>query len=473
MKKFKKTKSVCIALAAAMVASAFLTACAGSPVKGHAGTSAKDEEITSKISNDISFDIYVDRLSELVTVNWPAMYKVWPGYDYTNHNFLIFYLDEKGVVKEAKLLNVNENRSLRKKEYENITPPNPEGYDQIQFQAKPSIVMSVDDAVMKAEDSVNELYKTATHEMVHFYYQKDVQTSAESSRSQIYPIEREPRILRRMIYTRLIQAFEKPDRQDEYLGKAKFRMDKYNDEYKSEADRIRATDIAEATARYTENFGIFIGKNLSQEDIRKEADKFIRKEQIFIAADKESYEIGYVAGLILDEKNPNWKENFYATGKGIPEVLLANVTPIPDELDKKIEDNITKKVNSTNKADADKLKDVITAKDNTDIPLLHLDVSKASKSFYAESMYRYQNLPVMAGYSSTFTVKGKNVEIKDTAIISGYEEEHQCVRIPLTMKYDSKGGILTIDSPPLKADGIQVKTSKENGRIIYSAEVQG
>ncbi|WP_253812335.1 hypothetical protein [Treponema vincentii] len=370
-------------------------------------------------------------------------------------------------------MNVNENRSLRKKEYENITPPNPEGYDQIQFQAKPSIVMSVDDAVMKAEDSVNELYKTATHEMVHFYYQKDVQTSAESSRSQIYPIEREPRILRRMIYTRLIQAFEKPDRQDEYLGKAKFRLDKYNDEYKSEADRIRATDIAEATARYTENFGMFIGKNLSQEDIRKEADKFIRKEQIFIAADKESYEIGYVAGLILDEKNQNWKENFYATGKGIPEVLLANVTPIPDEPDKKIEDNITKKVNSTNKADADKLKDVITAKDNTDIPLLHLDVSKASKSFYAESMYRYQNLSVMAGYSSTFTVKGKNVEIKDTAIISGYEEEHQYVRIPLTMKYDSKGGILTIDSPSLKADGIQVKTSKENGRIIYSAEVQG
>lgn len=32
----------------------------------------------------------------------------------------------------------------------------------------------------KAEDSVNELYKTATHEMVHFYYQKDVQTSAAS-----------------------------------------------------------------------------------------------------------------------------------------------------------------------------------------------------------------------------------------------------------------------------------------------------
>ncbi|WP_255805158.1 hypothetical protein [Treponema putidum] len=217
------------------------------------------------------------------------MNKVWPGYDYTEHNFLIFYLDEESDVKEAKLLNINENRALKKTEYENITPPNPEGYDQIQFQGKPSIVMNVDDDVMQAENSVNELYKTATHEMVHFYYQKDVQASAESSRSQIYPIEDTPRILRRMLYTRLIQAFENPDKQDEYLGKAKFRLDKYNDEFKSEADSIRATDIAEATARYKENLGMFIGKNLSKEDVRKEADKYIRKEQIFIAADRERY----------------------------------------------------------------------------------------------------------------------------------------------------------------------------------------
>lgn len=401
----------------------FLTACSGSSQKESAGTSAKNEGTASNVSGDINFDAYVDRVSELVTLNWPAMHKVWPGYDYTNHNLLIFYLDEEGAVKEAELLNVNENRALEKKEYEDITPPNPEGYDQIQFQNKPSIVMSVDDTVMETENSVNELYKTATHEIVHFYYQKDVQASADSSRSQMYPIERAPRILRRMIYTRLIQAFENPDRQDEYLDKAKFWLDKYNDEYKSEADRIRATDIAEATARYTENFGLFIGKNLSKGDLRKEADKRIRKEQIFIAADKESYEIGYVAGLILDEKDPNWKETFYVTGKGIPEVLLENRTPISDEPDKEIVDRVAREIDRTNKDGKDKLKDIIAAKDDTGIPLLHLDVSQGSKSFYAESMYRYQNLSVMAGYSSKFNVKDKNIEIKNTAIISGYEEE--------------------------------------------------
>ena len=437
-----------------------------------AGTSAKNEETTSKVSHDISFDAYVDRVSELVKLNWPAMHKVWSGYDYTNHNFLIFYLNEEGAVKAAKLLNINENRNLEKKAYEKITPPNPEGYDQIKFQDKPSIVMSVDDDVMKAEDSVNELYKTATHEMVHFYYQKDVQASAESSRSQIYPIESDPRGHRRMLYTRLIQAFENPDKRDEYLGKAKFWLDKYNTQFKSEADSIRATDIAEGTARYTENLGMFIGKDLSKEYLRKEADKFIRKDQIFMAADKESYEIGYVAALILDDKNPNWKDTFYATGKGIPEVLLENIAPIPDKPDWKIIEKIIKEVNSTNETAKDKLKDIIAAKDNTGIPLLHLDLSQVSKSFYAAGMFKYQNLSVMVGYSSKFNVNGKNVEIINTAIISGYEEENRYLRIPLIMKYDIKDGMLTIDSDHLKADGISVKTSKEGGRTIYTAEAQ-
>ena len=233
--------------------------------------------------------------------------------------------------------------------------------------------MAVDDDVMKNDNSVNELYKTATHEMVHFYYQKDVKASADSSRSQIYPIESEPRILRRMIYTILIQAFENPDKQDEYLGKAKFWLDKYNTEFKDEADSIRATDIAEATARYTENFGMFIGKNLSEEDLRKEAEKYIMKEQIFIAADKESYEIGYVAGLILDEKHPNWKENYYSTGKGVPEVLLEDVSSVSDEPDKEIVHKITKEVGSSNEAAKAKLNDVIAAKDDIKIPLLHLE----------------------------------------------------------------------------------------------------
>ena len=61
--------------------------------------------------------------------------------------------------------------------------------------------------------------------------------------------------------------------QDEYLGKAEFRLDRYNEEFNTEADSIRATDIAEGTAGYTEDLEMFIGKELSEEDFKKEAEK--------------------------------------------------------------------------------------------------------------------------------------------------------------------------------------------------------
>ena len=65
----------------------------------------------------------------------------------------------------------------------------------------------------------------------------------------------------------------------------------------------------------------------------------------------------------------------------------------------------------------------------------------------------------------------ESIEINNTAIISGYEEANQYLRIPLTMKYDIKDGVLAINSEHLKADGIKVETSRENGRTIYSAKI--
>lgn len=464
MKKKATSTALALALATSLLAAGCLAGCTASSQQG--GSSQKTQQ---KAKSQADFSHYADQVSQLVKLNWPAMNKVWPTYDYTQHNFVLFYLDDQGLIKEARLLNAKENRKLKKEEYEKITPPNPEGYDQLTFEGKPSIVMSVDDTVMQQKNSVKELYKTATHEMVHFYYQSGIQTSADSSRSQIYPIEKTPRLYRQMLYSRLIQAFENPDKEAEYLGKAKYWLDKYNSEFKSEADGIRATDIAEATARYSENFGTFVGKNLSAQEQRKEAEKAIPKEQIFLAADKESYEIGYVAALILDQKDPNWKESYYATGKGIPEVLLEAVSPIADEPDKELADKITEKIKTSNQDAQGKLKDIIAAKDDSAVPYLHLDVSKGSKSFYAESMFRYQDLSVMAGYSSSFKVGGQAISIQNTAIISGYETENQYIRIPLTMKYTIKDGKLTIDSDKVKAEGIPVQTSKEGDRTIYSA----
>lgn len=153
-------------------------------------------------------------------------------------------------------------------------------------------------------------------------------------------------------------------------------------------------------------------------------------------------------------------------------MLLEGITAVPDRPDNKIETRITKKVTKTNKDIKVKLKDIVAANKDTAIPFLHLDVSKGSKSFTAQQMFSYQNMPVMSGYSNRFNVNNKAIEIKNIAILSGYNQVKQYIRIPLTGKYEIKNGKLTIKSDSLNIPGIPVEVSTENGRTIYSAEIQ-
>lgn len=294
----------------------------------------------------------------------------------------------------------------------------------------------------------------------------------ESNRYQVFPINKEPRLIRRMLYTRLIEAFENPDNEEEYLGKAKFWLDKYNSEHKEEANMIRATDIAEATARYSENLSMVIGNNLSPEEQTKEVEKDIMRTEIFTSADTESYEIGYVAALVLDRKDPNWKNSFYETGKNVEEVLLENVKPIEDTVDSKIEDELSKEIDIVNAESEKTLENVISSLKDKSVPYLHIDTTDRISSFTAESMYQYNGANALSKYSNKFETQGKTIDIKNISVLDANDQLSEAIRIPLTMDHEIKDGVLTVDSENLKVDGVKVETSEEDGRTIYSLKVE-
>lgn len=77
-----------------------------------AKSSMTAEENSGETSGAVDFDSLVNKVDELVKLNRPVMNKVWPEYNYNDHNFLIFHLDENYEVKDAKLLSVTENRNL-------------------------------------------------------------------------------------------------------------------------------------------------------------------------------------------------------------------------------------------------------------------------------------------------------------------------------------------------------------------------
>ena len=245
------------------------------------------------------FQTFADEVASMVQTNWPSMHAVWPGYDYDKHN-LILVSESQGV-----LINTKGITALSAQALEELEKPNPGGYAKLAYEGKPSIIMAIDDVEMQQADGAIETYKTATHELVHFYYQDKAVIHEQTDRTQRYPVEAGPRILRQMLYRRLIDAYENKGEAERHLAHAKHWLARYQNEFAQESMAIKSVDIAEASARQSENLGTFIGKKLDQEAFRQEAIKTIAKDEVFESADAESYEIGFVAALLLDERRPD------------------------------------------------------------------------------------------------------------------------------------------------------------------------
>ncbi len=467
----KRNKIRLIAVSSALIvgASVFIAGCSSDKkINNQEITAEKSKEkSTENNASDVNFEKFVSGVHENIKAHWPHMDKVWPTYDYKNHNFILLKLNDDQSISEAWVMNSNEKRKLKESEYGKITAPQPGGYSELKFEGKPSIAMSVDDSTMDEKDSVNEIYRIGTHELVHFYYQKLSNSDSEADRSQKYPSDGTPRIYRRMIYDNLIKAYEEPDKDEEYLSKAKYWLDKWKTEYEDEYKAIKSTDIAEGTARYSENLSMFITDKISDEEFRTSAIKEIKRPESFDTADEESYEIGYVAALILDKKQPDWKEKFYEEGKTIEEKLLENTKPTEEEADAERKDKITKSTEAFNSKVKENLKDIIKAEEDKNIPYLKINVTEASSSFKSEGMVLYKDNQVLPNYINNYKVDGNSLNINKVSVLDEVDEDQLYVLLPLTMEHEYKDGKLKIDSETIKADSIKAEKSEENGRVIY------
>lgn len=307
--------------------------------------------------------------------------------------------------------------------------------------------MAIDDNEMDQEDGANQTYRTATHELVHFYYQDNIVMNEEADRTSQYLIEVKPRLVRQMIYHNLINAYEQEDKRDEYLSYAKYWLDLYKQEHNQEFLNIKSTDIAEATARYTENPGDFIGENLSKEDSKKKAIENIQKEEIFESADSESYEIGYVAALLLDELKPDWKNNFYESGLTVEETLLENISPKTQKVDKDLEKKVTEKIQESNEFAKEAIDPISKALSDETIPFLKVDIDNAATSYTMQGNYNYQDHEIMAKFSSQYSFEGKTIDIKDQSIIFEFPGNGEgVIVVPLLKDYEYKDGVLTVNT---------------------------
>lgn len=433
---------------------------------------ASESSSSGNESSSAAFLTLKDSVAQSIKENWPHMQKVWPTYNYNEHALLLFHLTDEGEAKEAWLIDSKENRKLSPDEWKDMMPPQPGGYNPVEWKGKPSIAMGVDDAMLQDQKTVDSVYRTASHELVHFYYQQDIDMSMEGDRAQVVPIDKTPRLYRQMLYRNLIDAFDHPDQAEQKLGHAKYWLEKWKSEFAEEAKAIHTTDIAEATARYTENFSTFIGKANNDDAIREHAGKSIDRQSHFVSADAESYEIGYVAGLLLDRTQPGWKDNFYKDGTTVEEKLLASVKPVEEPISSELDAPLTAEIDKVNKEAEQSLQSIVAAKNDKKIPYLRLLTDNVESSFGSSGTFRYEGLTVVTQFAARYEAQGKNVEANGLQVIeSGDGQESMSFTIPLDMAHTVKDGALTVDTQELKIDGAKVETSEEDGRTVYTLRI--
>ncbi len=415
-------------------------------------------------AEDLSSKEFAENVQKRVEAHWPHMSEVWPDHDYEKHNLILFHVDENGEPKVAWNINTKGVNQVDLNKLD-IEVPFPGSYSQITYENKKSIAMSIDDEMIKNLDkSSDELYKKATHELVHFYYQDE---HMESSRVANYPLDKTPRLYRKMIMDNLVKAYKNTDESNKYLSQAKYWYDKWTTEYSDEYNDIKGTDIDEGTARYVENIGSFIKPGLSKEEFKKNAIKLINMDEDFVTADAESYDLGYVTALMLDQKNPNWKDDFYKSKKSLEELLFKDVEPLKQEVDPDIEKKVTESIESFNSEVSGYVSNITKAIDDKSVPYLKINNDENSV-FGSGISISYKEHSIITNYTTNMEVNGKNIDIKGLSLIDDFNDESSSLLVPLDMEYKIENEELTIDSEKLKVDGVKVKTEKdESGRTIF------
>ncbi|NUL59695.1 hypothetical protein F7P83_04780 [Brevibacterium luteolum] len=462
MTRIPTRKTRLSALALAVSIAVLGTAC--SPTSDSGGSSAAagaDQQAASDFARG---------LGDKIAAHWPHVTKVWPGTDDSDHVAVLFHLDDKGEVVTAFTVDTSGTRELTDSERTGLTPPPPGGYSPSEFGGKPAVLLAVDAQQMQDDPRAEELYLPATHELVHFYHQGEVAFDGGEARAQNYPIDARPRVLREMTYDSLVKAAENPAAAASHLAHAKHWHEQWKKEFGDEYAAIKTTEIVEGHARYLENLADIQTGETTPEQVQAEAVKRIRKGTVLGSADAESYEIGYVAALLLDRQNPEWKKDFLAGGATFTDKLMEKVAPAAQDVDPKIEKSVTGSISKLNDEIRTAIEPLTTALKDTSVPYLRIDTSQFEGSYGGEHFIVVDGREVTTAFTNTYPTDGGDIRIDRAAVMPSEAE----VTVPLPKDATFADGKLTVDGNGVSADAVPAeKTTDADGRTVYTVTATG
>lgn len=426
--------------------------------------------IKLKIAPEANSKININYIENKIKNTWKNTNEIWPKTNYNNHNLILFEVNEKGKVLKAWCLNTNGKKLLKKKEYESIEIPMPGGYSKIEFEGKPSISISFDKLLLEMfnDDCSDFIYTLATHELIHFYYQENI--NINGTRFVKFPQEFEPRVYRTMIYKNLAKAYIHEESKEVYIAKAKYWYDKWLNKYPEEYKNIKCTDIGEGQAKYFECSVSGISPGINQEKKNEFLKNNIDLDMYFTTIDGESYELGYVAGLVLDGVKPGWKKNFLISGKTILEVLFENKKSIIDLDYIETKYKIKIEIEKLNKKNGGKIAGTIKALKDPNISYLKINQKYLVGSYEVKEFLDYNGNSIMVGLTSRYKNNDWEIELNKVNVIEKKEAENSYIYIPLNLTYSLKESKMILNNEKVIGKFPVLEKTNLEGRTVYLFE---
>ncbi|MPY68097.1 hypothetical protein F8S09_15680 [Deinococcus sp. SDU3-2] len=411
----------------------------------------------------------------------PHLNALWPGGDQANTTLvltdgaevyeitgsMVKRLPDSALAEVRTQIDVNQPRSFQ------VVPSQRKAYYRFSLHLLPTQA-----APPLIADALDEFLGFVYHEQFHFLVQPEWPRSPDTLNPDIYedyPSDPLPRAYRRALAQSLRTALlsREPAGRQAALRQAAGLFTGWKTQYPDEVRRSRSTDLLEGTATYFEARLRLLAQGLDGDPaaLGDRLDQITRVTPPGLRV--EGYQLGALAGLLLDQVDPERQWTGEVQGGQTPVEVLLRRFPQPSQAPPAaVVEAVRTLAGQLESAVAPRLDPVIAGYEAGQ-PLLRVPGEIVGSFHVRGGFYRSARMPgwgLVTLSSIRVRTEAGEVEVKDVVWMQNLDQvEERGLTVLLDPTWVSEeGGVLTVRSPHFSRP-LLATVKDEQGRTIYTA----
>jgi len=281
-----------------------------------------ETHITSEVlQSDIDWDALAIQWQRDAAKAWP---RLWDG---ALSPLVVILTDQSN---NARLITKEETHAISVRDLiEHPLPLPGDGLSYGHWDANPAVV--IDPTVPRPD--IDSLFDLVVHEAFHMHVQFNPNyrwPAVMKPRLEVsfkYPMQVDPRLYRRMLHSSLLDAYVDVGNRPEHLAAAAWWQNVWATNFPEELARTNSRDVLEGTAMYAGILGEAMSKIDNPDSLQERRAYFANSLKPLAGCRQtgdEHYDIGGVAGLLLDDMRVDWMKRAEA-GETPVEIVLDGI----------------------------------------------------------------------------------------------------------------------------------------------------